>query len=55
MAKSKKTATVPAAKKSIVQWCKDQADQGNELTMKWEGGGDSGWVYFEIDGESTDN
>jgi hypothetical protein len=57
MAKSKKTATVilPAAKKSIVQWCKDQADQGNELTMKWEGGGDSGWVYFEIDGDSTDN
>jgi hypothetical protein len=41
--------------KSIVQWCKTLHEQGNELTMKWEGGGDSGWVYFEIDGESTDN
>ena len=38
MAKSKKTATVSAAKKSIVQWCKDLHEQGNELTMKWEGG-----------------
>ena len=42
-------------KKSIVQWCKNLHEAGNELTMKWEGGGDSGWVYFEIDGESTDN
>jgi len=41
--------------KSIVQWCKDLHEAGNELTMKWEGGGDSGWVYFEIDGESADN
>jgi hypothetical protein len=41
--------------KSIVQWCKTLHEAGNELTMKWEGGGDSGWVYFEIDGESTDN
>lgn len=40
MAKSKKTATVilPAAKKSIVQWCKTLHEAGNELTMKWEGG-----------------
>jgi len=42
-------------KKSIVQWCKNLHEAGNELTMKWEGGGDSGWVYFEVDGESTDN
>jgi len=42
-------------RKSIVQWCKEQHEAGNELTMKWEGGGDSGWVYFEIDGDSTDN
>ncbi|NBO23192.1 hypothetical protein EBU94_07645, partial [bacterium] len=41
--------------KSIVQWCKDLHEQGNDLTMKWEGGGDSGWIYFEIDGETTDN
>ena len=42
-------------KKLIVQWCKDLHEAGNELTMKWEGGGDSGWVYFEIDGDTTDN
>lgn len=42
-------------KKSIVQWCKDLHEAGNELTMKWDGGGDSGWVYFEIDGETADN
>ena len=42
-------------KKSIIQWCKTLHEAGNELTMKWEGGGDSGWVYFEIDGDSTDN
>lgn len=42
-------------KKSIVQWCKEQTENGLELTMKWEGGGDSGWVYFEIDGQTVDN
>ena len=25
-------------KKSIVQWCKEQHEQGNELTLKWDGG-----------------
>ena len=42
-------------KKSIIQWCKTLHEAGNELTIKWEGGGDSGWAYFEIDGETTDN
>lgn len=42
-------------KKSIVQWCKTLHEAGNTLSLKWEGGGDSGWVYFEIDGQSTDN
>lgn len=42
-------------KKSIVQWCKTLHEAGNTLTLRWEGGGDSGWVYFEIDGQSTDN
>jgi len=41
--------------KSIVQWCKDLHKAGNELTLKWEGGGDSGWVYFEVDGETVEN
>ena len=57
MGLSKKAAKAkePVIKKSIVKWCKDLHEAGNELTMKWEGGGDSGWVYFEIDGETTDN
>lgn len=42
-------------KKSIVQWCKTLHEAGNTLTLRWEGGGDSGWVYFEIDRQSTDN
>jgi hypothetical protein len=41
--------------KSIVQWCKEQHEAGNELTLKWDGGNDSGWVHFEVDGEGVDN
>jgi len=41
--------------KSIVKWCKEQHEAGNELTLKWDGGNDSGWVHFEIDGEGVDN
>lgn len=43
------------SKKSIIDWCNEQVDNGNELTIKWEGGGDSGWVYFEIDGDTVEN
>jgi hypothetical protein len=42
-------------KKSIVQWCKEQHDQNGELCLVWDGGGDSGWAYFEIDGETIEN
>lgn len=57
MSLSKKTAKVkePAIKKSIVQWCKTLHEAGNELTLKWDGGNDSGWVHFELDGEGVDN
>jgi len=57
MGRPKKTATVilPAAKKSIVQWCKEQYEQGNELALVWDGGGDSGWCYFEMDGDTVEN
>jgi len=41
--------------KSIVQWCKTLHEGGNELTLKWDGGNDSGWVHFELDGEGVDN
>lgn len=57
MGLSKKAAKAnePVINKSIVQWCKDLHEVDNKLTLKWEGGGDSGWVYFEIDGEGVDN
>jgi len=42
-------------KKSILAWLKEKTDEGGEIKMKWEGGGDSGWCYFEIDGETIDN
>jgi hypothetical protein len=41
--------------KSIVQWCKDLHEAGNELKLRWDGGGDSGWAYFEVDGETVEN
>ena len=36
----------------IINWCDKHAENGEELAINWEGGGDSGWVYFTIDGES---
>lgn len=42
-------------KKSILTWLNQQVDEGNELVLRWEGGGDSGWCYFEIDGTQEDN
>lgn len=41
--------------KSLLQWCKEQVEKGNELKMHWDGGGDSGWVYFQIDGKDVEN
>lgn len=38
--------------KQILEWCDKQASKGHTLTLKWEGGNDSGWVYFEIDDET---
>lgn len=42
-------------KKSILNWLDEQANNGNTLSIKWEGGGDSGWAYFEVDGEQVEN
>ena len=57
MALSKKAAKAKKieVKKTVLEWCKDQVAQGKELTIHWEGGGDSGWAHFEIDGETVDN
>jgi len=42
-------------KKSILNWLKELDENGNELAICWEGGGDSGWVYFEVDGEREES
>jgi hypothetical protein len=34
----------------IIKWCDEQVAEGYELKICWEGGGDSGWCWFEIDG-----
>jgi hypothetical protein len=36
---------------SLIEWCDQQVKEGKELSMGWEGGGDSGWCYFQIDGK----
>lgn len=42
-------------KKSLVQWCDEQVAQGKNIGIGWEGGGDSGWCYFTIDGRQVEN
>lgn len=42
-------------KLTVKQWCDQQVAEGKELFIKWEGGNDSGYVYFEIDGETIEN
>jgi hypothetical protein len=39
--------------KDLMNWCDAQVAAGKLLEIKWEGGGDSGWVHFEIDGEDS--
>lgn len=41
------------ATSDLIKWCDDQVAQGKELKLAWEGGGDSGWVYFKIDDEQV--
>jgi len=39
--------------KDIIAWCDKQVEEGKTLELCWEGGGDSGWVFFEVDGKSA--
>lgn len=39
---------------SALEWCKRKTEEGIELRMTWDGGNDSGWVDFQIDGDRTD-
>jgi hypothetical protein len=48
---SEKTFTI----QQIIDWCDKMAAEGKNPILKWEGGGDSGWVYMEDeDGERFD-
>lgn len=38
----------------IIAWCDKQVEEGKTLELCWEGGGDSGWVFFEVDQQSAD-
>jgi len=38
-------------KQTLLSWCDQQVKDGKELKLVWDGGGDSGWVHFEIDGD----
>jgi hypothetical protein len=38
----------------IIDWCDKQVAEGKEITLCWEGGGDSGWVFFIIDGTQAE-
>ena len=37
----------------VIKWCDEQSQDGKEVAICWEGGGDSGWVYIEVDGDNT--
>jgi hypothetical protein len=37
----------------LIEWCDEQIAKGHTLSMGWEGGGDSGWVFFKIDDEQV--
>ena len=41
------------ATSDLIKWCDEQVAKGHELSMGWEGGGDSGWCFFKIDGEQV--
>jgi hypothetical protein len=37
----------------VIKWCDEQSQSGKEIAIAWEGGGDSGWVYMEVDGSEA--
>ena len=38
---------------NVIKWCDEQSQDGKEVAICWEGGGDSGWVYMQVDGEEA--
>jgi hypothetical protein len=42
-------------KQTLISWCDQQVKDGNELKLLWDGGNDSGWVYFQLNDEDLEN
>jgi len=51
---SKKTEQI-GQNLTLVEWCDQMVAQGHELKITWDGGGDSGWCEFLVDGENVEN
>ena len=43
------TASYEITNETALAWCKKLHEEGITLNMHWDGGGDSGWVEFQID------
>jgi hypothetical protein len=41
--------------KQILDWCLKKTEEGSEVILQWDGGGDSGWVHLEVDGEDSND
>lgn len=39
--------------KQILDWCLKKTQEGSEVILKWDGGGDSGWVHLEVDEQDS--
>lgn len=39
--------------KEILDWCLKKTEEGSTVVLMWDGGGDSGWVHLEVDGEDS--
>jgi hypothetical protein len=39
--------------KEILDWCIKKTEEGSEVVLQWDGGGDSGWVHLEVDGTDS--
>jgi hypothetical protein len=51
---SKKKQSKEEKQLSILEWCDAMVAKGHELSLTWDGGNDSGWVEFKIDGENPE-
>lgn len=40
-------------KKELIKYLDKLVEDGKEVKLCWEGGGDSGWVWFEVDGDKV--